>query len=375
MADGKLNILWFTWKDGMNPSSGGAEIVNEALARRLTEAGHCVRFVVPRVKGASDNDEGRGFEMVRVGNRLSVYAAARRYYKRHGDRWADVVVDECNTIPFLCKYYARKKTVLLLHQLGREIWLYEKPFSLGLLGYTLEYLYLRLLRDQTTFTFAESTKKDLQRYGFHGDRVVVLKEPLTMPVIETAEPAEKFEYPSILYLSAIRKMKRPHHVVEAFEIAKQRIPELRLNIAGGGRGRYFNRLMRRISNSPYRDDIHYWGWVTPEQKMMLLQRSHFICCASVREGWGLVVTEAAARGTPAIVYNVLGLIDAVDNGAAGTVTTRNDPQGLADKIIEGFGPNTDYQALRQRAIAFAGTCSIDAAVASFLESIDQLTTV
>ena len=29
-----MKILWFTWKDRKNPASGGAEIVNEELAKR-----------------------------------------------------------------------------------------------------------------------------------------------------------------------------------------------------------------------------------------------------------------------------------------------------------------------------------------------------
>ena len=40
---------------------------------------------------------------------------------------------------------------------------------------------------------------------------------------------------------------------------------------------------------------------------------------SVREGWGLVVTEANACGTPAVVYDVPGLRDSVRNEETGLV--------------------------------------------------------
>lgn len=38
---------------------------------------------------------------------------------------------------------------------------------------------------------------------------------------------------------------------------------------------------------------------------------------SAVEGWGLVVTEAAARGTPAIGFDVPGLRDSVEDGVTG----------------------------------------------------------
>ena len=35
-----MKILWFTWKDLKNPLSGGAEVINEGLGKRLAENGH-----------------------------------------------------------------------------------------------------------------------------------------------------------------------------------------------------------------------------------------------------------------------------------------------------------------------------------------------
>ena len=41
-----MKILWFTWKDMKNPYAGGAEVVNEQLAKRLVADGHEVTFLV-----------------------------------------------------------------------------------------------------------------------------------------------------------------------------------------------------------------------------------------------------------------------------------------------------------------------------------------
>ena len=41
-----MKYLWCTWKDTKNPAAGGAEIVNEEIAKRLARDGHQVIFLV-----------------------------------------------------------------------------------------------------------------------------------------------------------------------------------------------------------------------------------------------------------------------------------------------------------------------------------------
>src|SRR5262249_691404 len=56
---------------------------------------------------------------------------------------------------------------------------------------------------------------------------------------------------------------------------------------------------------------------------------------SVKEGWGMVVTEAAACGTPAIVSNVTGLRDSVRDGKTGIILSANPtPEELAGTMIQ-----------------------------------------
>jgi len=58
---------------------------------------------------------------------------------------------------------------------------------------------------------------------------------------------------------------------------------------------------------------------------------------SVREGWGLVITEANCHGTPAVVYRVPGVVDAVKDGVTGLVCDPT-PEALATATLELFGP-------------------------------------
>jgi glycosyltransferase involved in cell wall biosynthesis len=69
-----------------------------------------------------------------------------------------------------------------------------------------------------------------------------------------------------------------------------------------------------------------------------MSRAHALLVTSVREGWGLVVDEAAACGTPAIAYDVAGLRDSVP--AAGGVLVPPNPEALASQALTRLAAGT-----------------------------------
>jgi glycosyltransferase involved in cell wall biosynthesis len=78
--------------------------------------------------------------------------------------------------------------------------------------------------------------------------------------------------------------------------------------------------------------VRVWGRLDERNKLDVLSRAHALVVTSVREGWGLVVDEAAAVGTPTIAYDVAGLRDAVP--AANGVLVRPRPVDLAQTLAQ-----------------------------------------
>ncbi len=368
-----MKILWMTWKDRSHPEAGGAEVVNEELAKRLALEGHEVVFLVGSFAGAPHIEKRDGFFIVRMGGKFSVYAHAYRYYKKHVVGWPDFVIDEVNTIPFFARLYVKEKTLLFFHQLAREIWFYQMIFPFSGIGYLLEPLYLRLLalkkRTQkysskkvlgspvsaekrpsgpdyflqnasglpTVVTVSESTKDDLLQYGFESKRVHIISEGIELEPLSEAEFTElqkiKLESlkvtPTVLVFGAVRPMKQTLQIIKAFELLKKSVPQAKLVIAGSTEGNYAKKLVEYVNHSPHADDIHVLGRVSKAKKIALMQTAHVLAVASVKEGWGLVVTEANSQGTPAVVYNVDGLRDSVEDGVTGIVSSENTPTELA----------------------------------------------
>lgn len=345
-----MKILWFTWKDRKNPLTGGAEVVNEELAKRLVADGNEVIFLVAGFEGSNKEEIVNGYRIIRLGNRYTVYWEAFKYYRKNLVGWADLVIDEMNTVPFFAKFYVKEKNIILSYQLCREIWFYQMFFPLSLIGYLLEPIYLLLLKDRIVLTESESAKIDFQRYGFKKESVFVFPVGLEYEPISEEEfgNQKKEANPTILYFGSIREMKRPDHVLKAFEIAKKAIPELKLFIAGVGKGEYAEKFSNSTKNSQFSKDICYLGKISNEEKIDLMKRVHLICVTSVKEGWGLIITEANSQGTPAAVYDVDGLRDACKDNETGLLC-KDSPDSLAKNIIRIFKDRDLYEKYRLNA--------------------------
>jgi glycosyltransferase involved in cell wall biosynthesis len=364
-----MKILWLTWKDREHPLAGGAEVVNEELAKRLVRDGHEVKFVVGGFAGGATETTRDGFSIVRVGGRVSVYWKACRYYKQHLQGWADQVIDEVNTIPFFARWYVKEPVTLFIHQLAREIWFFEMFFPLNVIGYLIEPIYLWLLRHSKVITVSESTKRDLSRYGFNESAIEIISEGIECVPLERLENIQKEAQPTMLAFGSVRAMKRTLDIVQAFEVAKQSLPQLRLFIAGGAEGKYGSRVLEAANRSRYAKDITYLGRVSQADKPALLQRVHVIAVASVREGWGLVVTEANSQGTPAVVYDVPGLRDSVKNGMTGIVCRENSPAGMAKEIVALLQDQAMYKTLQRNGWEWSKGMTFEKAYEYFIKNL------
>lgn len=346
-----MNILWLNWKDIQHPQAGGAEAVTDQIASRLVRDGNEVTLLSGGWRGCERETKIHGYKVVRLGNRVSLYWKAFRYYKKYLQDRTDIIIEEVNTIPFFSKFYAKnKKRVILMHQLAREIWFYQMPFPLDILGYSLEIPYLRFLRGEKVITISQSSKDDFIKFcGFKAEDISIIPLGIEIAPTESLGGVVKEQDPTLIYLGSIRAMKQPLEVLQAFKEAKKSVPNLKLWFAGSGEGSYFEYFKKEISQPDFTEDITYFGRVPAEKKKELVRKAHIIAVTSVREGWGLIVTEANSQGTPAVVYNVSGLRDSVRHNETGLVCSNNTPQNLSENIVALLKNKDMYARLQKNA--------------------------
>lgn len=366
-----MKIIWFSWKDKKHPQAGGAEVVADALLSRLAKDGHEVTLLTARYAGASPEDTINGYRVIRVGGRFSVYWQAFRYYQKHLKGQHDFVIEEINTIPFFTRWYIAGKRTLFFHQLAREIWFYQMFFPLSLVGYIAEPVYLWLLSKDSVITISQSTKSDLVRFGFKPENISIISEGIDITPLESLEGIKKSDVPTILSLGAVRPMKRTLEIVKAFEVLKARVSTAVLVIAGDTAGKYGARVLQAVAESKYKNDIHVVGKVAREEKIRLMQSAHILAVTSLKEGWGLVVTEANSQGTPAVVYNVDGLRDSVRDGETGLYAKENTPEGLAKSMIQMLEDKTAYEKMRQNAWSWSKEVTFERGYEEFMKVIQK----
>jgi glycosyltransferase involved in cell wall biosynthesis len=358
-----MKILWLTWKDHTHPGAGGAEVVLRELSERLVAAGHEVTWLTCGYPGAAVRERLNGIDVIRVGSNRYIHPLqALLYFARRLRGQFDIVIEVVNTAPYFGVFFAgHAKKYLFYHQLAREVWFYEAPAPISQFGYyALEPFATRLLSKAKApvITVSDSTRADLARHGFKVDHSHIISEGIEIEPLADLRSVKKYSRPTLLSLGAMRAMKRTLDQVEAFELARQCLPGLQLKLAGDASGSYGQKVLTAIRQSPFTNDIEYLGRVSKADKVRLMQKSHVILQTALKEGWGLTITEAAAQGTPAAVYDVDGLRDSVRDNETGIITAAN-PEALSDGIIELLTDKAAYEDMRRAAWQWSRTITFD----------------
>jgi len=356
-----VRILVLNWRCPRNPKAGGAEVFTYEIARRLVAEGHRVEWFSASFPGAPSSEVMDGIQIVRKGRQFTVHWHAFRRYRKNLTNHFDAVVDEVNTVPFFAPLWSSVPAFMLIHQLAREVWWYEMRFPLSLLGFMAESFYLRCYRTARVLALSPSTQRDLVRLGFRGPITLV---PPGLNVADTPRVLSKEAEPTLLYVGRLAPSKRVSDIVRAFALFKEEVPTGRLWLVGSGSPSYVAKLKRAIARLRLTRDVQLWGWIPESRKRDLMGRAHILTMASVREGWGLAVLEANACGTPAIVYDVPGLRDSVQNGRTGLLV-QPDPSALARELVTLWNDRDLYRRLTEQAIIESAKHSWDQSAATF----------
>ncbi|MEI8138698.1 MAG: glycosyltransferase family 4 protein [bacterium] len=364
-------LVWICWKDIHHPEAGGAELVTHEISKRLVGDGWEVIHLVPGFNDCSPTELIDGVRVIRIGHSILAFYRLPFYYWKHLRATTTVLVDSFISVgSFACLTMKPDRAALIIYHIEDVKWftqtrVYGVPRwimpLINVSGYFVEKLQLMLLAvffQGRVLTISESTAKELVHHGFKRDKISLITMGATCkPLMNLSDSLAKEPSFTVLLLGP-RKGKRPLHTVKAFEILSRQHPDVHLWVAGWGNE---GELVRRYVEKKDIRNVRFWGRVSDAQRDELMQKAHILCTSPIREGWGLVVIEANAMGTPVIAYDVPGLRDALafNNGWLSVST----PQGMADRLEEALNlwlcRRTEYDALRQRCLYCARVFSFE----------------
>ncbi|MEI8096983.1 MAG: glycosyltransferase family 1 protein, partial [Candidatus Moraniibacteriota bacterium] len=111
-----------------------------------------------------------------------------------------------------------------------------------------------------------------------------------------------------LYVGALQPRKNLVRLIEAFNVAKQTIPEMKLVLAGE-KAWLPDEIFEAREKSPYKEDIIMTGAVSFENLRALYQGARLFVFPSLYEGFGLPILEAFSSHVPVLTANNSSLLE------------------------------------------------------------------
>ena len=133
-------------------------------------------------------------------------------------------------------------------------------------------------------------------------------------------------------LSPDERYKGFDEIISVLPRLVARVPELVYVIAGTGADQ--PRLAARVSELGLCNHVRFTGYVAEEEKADLYRLADVFALPSKGEGFGFVLLEAMACGVPVIASKVDGGREAVLEGRLGRIVDPDDPDELAEAILE-----------------------------------------
>ena len=163
------------------------------------------------------------------------------------------------------------------------------------------------------------------------------------------------ELPTIVQVSRFDRFKDPIGVIRAYRLAKEFIPSLQLILAGGGAADdpETEIVLAEVREAASGDPNIHILFLPPESDRIInaIQRgADIVLQKSIREGFGLTVTEAMWKGKPVIGGNTGGIRLQVINHHTGFLV--NTPEGAALRIHYLFHYRDQLQTMGKKAREF-----------------------
>ncbi|UCD63345.1 MAG: glycosyltransferase family 4 protein [Candidatus Zixiibacteriota bacterium] len=359
-----MNILALNWNDLQNPYGGGAEVHLEELLQRLVTYGHRVTLFCSGFDGCRQEETFKGVRIIRRGNRYNFNLIAPFHLRRIvRENHFDILVEDVNKIPFYTPLYLDIKTLVVVPHLLATTVFHEINFVLGTYIFLAERPLVSVYKGLPFNVISESTGEDMIKRGIPKEDISVIHCGIDRELYSHDPNVAKYERPTILYLGRIKKYKCIHHLVRAYRIVKEKLPEASLMVVGVGD--YLPAIKKLARELKLEEEIEFPGFVPTEDKILRMRRAHVAVLPSLKEGWGLTNIEANSVGTAVVAANSPGLRDSVCDGETGLLYEQGDIEMMADKLLAILTDEALRKRLEAGGLKWAETFNWDRAAVEF----------
>jgi len=319
--------------------SGGVEARCLNLAREISKK-HEVVIVTSWKKGQKRNHNFDKIKVFRVGpnheysnngsiiSRLKFAIAAYNFSKKLN---ADIV-EGYSFISYLPAYFSAKiqgaKAIATYHEVWLGEWIKNKGLVTGLFGSIWEKIVLSLEWDRF-ISVSNFTSNRLIVNNINKNKIEIIPNGIKLSDYKVSK--NKFKNLTICSLSRLTPHKRISDLIRAVYLVKRKFPNIKVYIIGKG-PEYFN-LIKLVKNLKLEKTIIFKGFLKNRKEVTnILSKSHIFCLPSILEGFGIVILEAMASGTPYICSDIKVLKETTNGEKGGLIFRKKNYKDLAKKI-------------------------------------------
>ena len=149
----------------------------------------------------------------------------------------------------------------------------------------------------------------------------------------TGKPKNKNTLFFLGILDEYHEYKGLDDLLKGILYVKKEIPGIKLII--GGEGRLKDKYIAKAKELGIQDNVEFAGFIPEEEKAGYYSQAEAFILPSTskeQEGFGMVLLEAMACGTPVIASEVVGLADEIRENRAGLIVAPKNPEKLSETI-------------------------------------------
>jgi glycosyltransferase involved in cell wall biosynthesis len=355
----RIHVL--AWRDLDDADAGGSEVHADQFMRRWAAAGLDVTHLTSEAIGLPRHAVRNGYRVERIGSRYSVFprTVVREVRRR---RRIDALVEIWNGVPWMGPCWFRGPRIMFLHHVHGPMWDQIMPPPFAWAGRTLEArLAPPFYRSTTTLTPSGATRDELLALGFPPDRVTAVENGVEDDFQPGGLPNPT---PLVVAVGRLAPVKRQDALIEAAVDARRLVPDLELVLVGEGPLR--PELEAAVERHRAGDWITLTGHLDRRALVALYQRAWLVASASLAEGWGLSLTEAAACGVPAVATDINGHRSSVIDGTTGVLVQLDQ---LGPAIARVLADPAERERLAAGALARARTLTWEASATGVLAAL------
>ena len=363
---GVRRVHTIAWRDLDDPDAGGSEVHADEFMRRWAAAGLDVMHRTSAAIGQPAESVRNGYRVIRRGSRYSVFPRVMASEVLHRMGRYDALVEIWNGVPWFSPVWCRRPRITFLHHVHGPMWDQMLPGPLATFGRVLEArLAPPFYRRTQMVTPSDATREELLELGFHPERVLAVPNGVSAQFAPAPAPtAARSPQPLVVAVGRLAPVKRFDELIRAAVVARARVPALQVDIVGSGPMR--SELETLVASLGATGWIRFLGQVPHDDLVALYRRAWVVASASLAEGWGLTLTEAAACATPAVATDIRGHRSSVVDGVTGVLAPLDR---LGDALADVLLDDRRRQHLADAALARARTLTWDASATGILGAL------